>query len=70
MVGVFIIFQRFDIGLVDMRTHSIANGVVSRDVISFQVSNQEVISKEAIAWVMSLPVHNTLIVIFTVLKDD
>ena len=69
MVGVFIIFQRFNIGLVDMRTHSIANGVVSRDVVSFQVSNQEVVSEEIFVWVMGLPVHDTLIVILTILKD-
>ena len=70
MVGVLLIFQRFNVGLVDIGTHSIAYRVMPRDVISIQVSNQEVISKEAIVWIMSLPVHNTLIVILTVLKDD
>ena len=70
MVGVLLIFQRFNVGLVDMGAHSIANGVMPRNIISIQVSNQEMVSKEAVVWVMSLPVHNTLIVILTVLKDD
>ena len=70
MVGVLLIFQRFNVGLVDMGAHSIANGVMPSNVISIQVSNQEVVSKEAFVWVMSLPVHDTLIVILTVLKDD
>ena len=70
MVGVLLIFQRFNVGLVDMGAHSIANGVMPSNIISIQVSNQEVVSKEAFVWVMSLPVHDTLIVILTVLKDD
>ena len=53
-----------------MGAHSIANGVMPRNVISIQVSNQEVVSKETIVWIMSLPVHDTLIVILTVLKND
>ena len=69
VVGVFIIFQRFNVGLVDMGTHSIANSVVSSNVVSFQVSYQEVVSEEIIVWVMGLEVHDTLIVILTILKD-
>ena len=52
-----------------MRAHSIANSVVSSNVVSFQVSYQEVVSEEIIVWVMGLEVHDTLIVILTILKD-
>ena len=69
MVRVLFIFQCFDVGLVDMGAHCIANGVVSRNIISFQVSYQEVVSEEIIVWVMGLEVHDTLIVILTILKD-
>ena len=69
MVGVLLIFQRFNVGLVDMGAHSIANGVMPRNIISIQVSNQEVVSEEIIVWVMGLEVHDALIVVLTILKD-
>ena len=52
-----------------MGAHSIANSVVSSNVISFQVSYQEVVSEEIIVWVMGLEVHDALIVVLTILKD-